>query len=117
MSRMTMNPTLDQLVAMRWTWHGPRRVESDGSVHWELTIEELPDFFVAASSYDEVIAELRPALRAFLQSYVERGEAPPFPADPTAWHVQVLPVASGAERQREVPAGAHITRDLVTAAA
>lgn len=114
---MTVNLTLDQLVAMRWTWHGPRRVESGGSVHWELTIEELPDFFVAATTYDEVIAELRAALRAFLQSYLERGETPPLPPDPTLWRVQLLPLTASAERRHEVPRGAHITQAPVTAAA
>lgn len=67
MSRMTTTPTLGQLVAMRWTWHGPRRVESGGSVHWEMTVQELPDFFLAASS-NEVVAQLRSALKASLQS-------------------------------------------------
>jgi len=114
---MTTNPTLDQLVAMRWTWHGPRQVESDGSLHWELTIEELPDFFVAATTYDEVIAELRPGLRAFLQSYLERGQTPPLPTDPTLWRVQLVPVAAWAERKHAVPPGAYITQAPVTAAA
>ncbi len=117
MSRMTTKPTLDQLVAMQWTWHGPSRVESDGSVHWEMTVEELPDFFVAATTYDEVIAELRPALRAFLQSYAERGEAVPVPANPTLWQVQALPIAASSERRHQSPPGAHITQAPMTAAA
>jgi predicted RNase H-like HicB family nuclease len=82
-----------------------------------MTVEELPDFFVAASTYDEVIAELRPALRAFLQSYAERGEPVPLPANPTLWRVQALVIAASAERRFEAPPGAHVTQAPITAAA
>jgi predicted RNase H-like HicB family nuclease len=79
-----------------------------------MTVEELPDFFVAASTYDEVIAELRAALRAFLQSYAERGEPIPIPTNPTLW--KVLPVGTGEPRHQSSPDG-HVTQAPITAAA
>ena len=83
----------------------------------ERSNDGLADVVGAASTYDEVIAELRPALRAFLQSYIERGQTPPLPTDPTLWRVQLLPIAAAAERRHEVPLGAHVTQAPVTAAA
>lgn len=50
---------------------------------------ELPQFFVAAPTKDEVIAEYGEALTAFLESYTEHGEEPPALPDPPtpAWRI------------------------------
>jgi predicted RNase H-like HicB family nuclease len=53
--------------------------DEHGNEWWEIRIEELPDFFVAARTRDEAIAEAAPALAAFLESYLGRGELPPLP--------------------------------------
>ncbi len=68
---------VDLLTKMPWTWRGPIEVDDEEVAYYELRIAELPDFFVAGSSPSEVNAEREEALRAFLASYVERGEAPP----------------------------------------
>ncbi len=68
---------LDLLMKMPWTWKGPTQVQDEEGPYYELRITELPGFFVAGSSPDAVNAEKEEALRAFLASYVERGEAPP----------------------------------------
>ena len=81
--------TLEQLVKLPWSWQGPTRVESEGEVHWELRIAELPDFFLAGENYDEVLQELRPALRAYLRSYLDRSQEPPLPLHPDLWKVEV----------------------------
>jgi predicted RNase H-like HicB family nuclease len=83
------------MAGLGWTWEGPRQVTEDGVTHFELTVRELPDFFVAGHTRDEVLTEARPALAAFLQSYVENGESPPLPAD-DHWRITVVSMtASG----------------------
>jgi hypothetical protein len=73
--------SLDDMLQLSWTWDGPRRVESteDGS-YYEIRVKELPEFFVAGATADEVIAGSLPALRSFLQSFIDHGEQPPLPA-------------------------------------
>jgi hypothetical protein len=44
-----------------------------------MRIDELPDFYLAAPDYEGVMIELRPALEAFIASYLDRGEVPPLP--------------------------------------
>jgi len=82
--------TLAQMVRLPWEWQGPKLVDEDGAVHWEIRIGELPDFLLAGSSREEVLSELRPALRAYLGSYLERGEQPPLPARPLLWHCELV---------------------------
>jgi predicted RNase H-like HicB family nuclease len=53
--------------------------EYDGERSVELRIEELPGFVVAAETEDEAEAMFWPALRVFLQSYVDDREVPPLP--------------------------------------
>ncbi len=81
--------TLNEIVGLPWSWEGPREVTEDGDTHFELTVRELPDFFVAADSRDAVLSEARPALAAFLQSYLENGEIPPLPVG-DRWHVTLI---------------------------
>ncbi len=82
--------TLDEMMGLAWGWMGPAEVhESGGTPHFEIRIRELPDFFVAGRSREEALAGSRPALRAFLQSYLDHGEAPPLPARRTvSWVVR-----------------------------
>ncbi len=82
--------TLAQIVRLPWDWQGPTLVEEEGSVHWEIRIGELPDFLLAGTSREEVLSELRPALRAYLSSYLERGQEPPLPARPLLWQCEVV---------------------------
>ncbi len=82
------------LMGLPWGYVGPRLVVEDGMEHWEIQIRELPDFFVAGATRDEVLNELRPALRAFLESYLARGETPPLPEDIDRWRVEVTEIVS-----------------------
>jgi predicted RNase H-like HicB family nuclease len=76
--------TMNELLQLPWRWRGPSQVQDAGEdPHFELQIEELPEFFVAGATREEVLAAARPALRAFLQSYLDRGEEPPMPAGRT----------------------------------
>jgi len=85
--------TLDEMVGLPWTWDGPRRVLEGDQAHYELAIKELPDFFVAGTTREDALAEAAPALRAFLQSYLEHDETPPLP-DRHVWRITVLPSAN-----------------------
>jgi len=51
----------------------------DGVRHWEIRVEELPEFFVAGETRDEVLREYLPALEAYLDSFIEAKELPPLP--------------------------------------
>jgi predicted RNase H-like HicB family nuclease len=44
-----------------------------------MRVLELPDFYVAAASENEVLYEFKDALLAFLDSYIREGEVPPLP--------------------------------------
>lgn len=81
--------TLDDMVALPWSWEGPREVQDDGNTYFELVIRELPDFFVAGKSRDEVLAEAVPALTEFLRSYLDNHEVPPLP-DSRNWRFSVI---------------------------
>jgi len=82
--------TLEQVVSLPWKWLGPTRVEGEGDVHWELRIAELPDFLLAGENHEEVLQQLRPALRAYLRSYLDRGQQPPLPSRPDLWRLEVV---------------------------
>ena len=71
--------TLEQLLLLPWSWSDPIREVTDGVEQWVRTIRELPEFFVAGASVEELDEECGPALEAYLQSYLERGEEPPLP--------------------------------------
>lgn len=72
--------TAGQMVSLPWRWQGPsHEKDPHGNEWWEVRIEELPDFFVAAPTHDAAIVEAGPALEAFLESYVSEGELPPMP--------------------------------------
>lgn len=90
--------TLEEMLSLPWNWQGPKHIsEQDGSEHYEMRIGELPDFFLAGTSEKEVLDELLPALRAYLQSHIARGETVPSPAAMGTWQFVVLrkrPVAS-----------------------
>jgi predicted RNase H-like HicB family nuclease len=71
--------SLEDMLGLAWTWRGPTRIADENGEHYEMRIAELPDFFLAGESPEEVLRELRAALAAFLRSYTERGEDPPLP--------------------------------------
>ena len=68
---------LEFFEGMRWTWHGPTEVREEDGAYFEMRIVELPGFFVAGETADEVQRERGEALRTYLASYVDRGEVPP----------------------------------------
>lgn len=72
--------TVAELLNRPWGYIGPQEVIDDhGLTHCELRISELPGFFVAGETREDVMRELRPALTAFLRSYLDYGEEPPMP--------------------------------------
>jgi predicted RNase H-like HicB family nuclease len=78
--------TIDELMALPWTWQGPALVQDEGEApYYELRVAELPDFFVIGQTAEEARAESSPALRAFLSSYVEVGEEPTLPKRAGIW--------------------------------
>jgi predicted RNase H-like HicB family nuclease len=81
--------TVAEMMRLAWSWTGPAEVTEAGSSHFEIRIGELPDFFVAGVTREEALASAGPALRAFLQSYVDHGEEPPLPSEGSmAWVVR-----------------------------
>jgi hypothetical protein len=86
---MKVELTMDQMLRLPWGWRGPVEVRApEGDVHFELRIQELPDFFLAAPTRDQVLAECVEALGAFLQSYADHQEVPPLPIPPVpTWQV------------------------------
>src|SRR5690349_20134700 len=73
---------INELLRLQWTWHGPALVQEAGSdPHFELRVRELPEFFVAGRTREEVLVASGPALYAFLLSYVDHQEVPPLPAN------------------------------------
>lgn len=86
--------TLDGLMRLPWTLLGPERIDEDGG-YFAIRIAELPDFFVAGESEEEVNAEFTDALRAFLESYTARGELPPLPGRTGGWWAVISSEARG----------------------
>jgi hypothetical protein len=87
---MSVKPdALGAHIRAGWTWRGPTPVgDPDHPDYYEMRIQELPDFFLASTTKDDLYAELRPALRAFFESYTERGES--LPALPHKWIVSLM---------------------------
>jgi hypothetical protein len=60
-------------------WHVQRTAHSDDGEYTSLTIEELPDFVVAARTDKELEEMFWLALEAFLLTYLQDNEEPPIP--------------------------------------
>lgn len=74
--------TASQLVSLPWAWQGPgRQPQRDvhGNEWFEIRIAELPEFFVAATTAEQAIADAGPALEAFIDSFLQANELPPLP--------------------------------------
>jgi predicted RNase H-like HicB family nuclease len=72
--------TAQLMVALPWAWVGPTKENDEhGNAWYELRVEELPEFFVAADSEVAAIAEAGAALEAFLDAYLQQGDMPPLP--------------------------------------
>ena len=99
---------IDELVELPWTWEGPNHIREGGNETFEYRVKELPDFFVLGESPQEARREAVPALRAFLQSYLENGEVPPVPANATSWRFTVPWRIAGSEASQ-----AYASRDLI----
>ena len=84
--------TLKEMSTLPWTWQGPTHVADEDGERWELTIAELPDFFLAGANRDEVLAEAGAALRAYLRTYVDRNETPRLPTPRGAWSATVYAI-------------------------
>jgi predicted RNase H-like HicB family nuclease len=84
------------MMRLRWGWQGPTEVrEPNEDPFFEIRIRELPDFFVAGKTREEVLVASAPALRAFLESYTDAGEMPPLPEDrQLSWIVRNVVVAA-----------------------
>ena len=82
---------IDQLVRLPWSFEGPVADPDGGFV---IRIAELPGLVVAAETRDQVLVDLRLALRAFLESYTEFGETPPLPADLDGWQMELSHAAA-----------------------
>src|SRR4051812_15803250 len=87
--------TIDEMMRLRWGWQGPVQVrETGGDTYFEIRIAELPEFFVAGATREEVLSGAGPALRSFLQTYLDAGDPLPLPADrQVSWMVR-LPVTT-----------------------
>jgi len=82
------HPEVAARVRAGWTWIGPTPIGDPGAPeYFELRIAQLPDFLLAATTAEELFAELKAALRAFFESYAERGEA--LPPLPRRWSVGI----------------------------
>jgi predicted RNase H-like HicB family nuclease len=66
-----------QLAGLPWTYVGPVEVAGEQGEHFVLTVAELPYFFLASDSREDLLRELPVALEAFLQSYLDAGQSPP----------------------------------------
>lgn len=77
---------LVDLMRMPWTF-SRRECREGEAIHFELRIAELPDFFLAGTTRQELLDELRPALSTFLDSYLSQGEDPPTPQHPELWRM------------------------------
>lgn len=103
---------LGELTRLGWTWQGPVEVQDPVTgPHFEIRIRELPEYFAAGATREEAMVAAVPALRAFLQSYLDNGEQPPMPADARpAWVVRKMTMPP----QRTIPtikqSGATLTR-------
>ena len=88
--------TIQELMMQRWSVRGPTQVAHDDASHWEIRVDELPDFFVAGATREEVLGEYLDALRAFLLTYVEADEVPQLPPNDT-WLLKMLPAKKAKE--------------------
>jgi predicted RNase H-like HicB family nuclease len=70
---------VDLFLSLPWTVLASQETY-DEETFTELTVEELPGFLVAGESDEEAEEAFWPALRLFLESYIEDGELPPLPA-------------------------------------
>jgi predicted RNase H-like HicB family nuclease len=74
--------TVGDMMHLGWTWQGPLEVREPGEdPYFEIRIRELPEFFVAGRTREEVLVASAGALRAFLQSYLDADTTPPLPAN------------------------------------
>lgn len=69
--------TMAEYLRMPWTIE--RSVHDDDGEYIALRVRELPGFVVAGQTDAEVEQMFWDALPAFLESYLEDGEAPPLP--------------------------------------
>lgn len=83
---------IEDLLVLPWTWSDPTPVTEDGDTHWEMRVQELPEFFVAAETENEVRREAGLALRAYLESFLDNSQVPPLPQP--SWQI-VLPASGG----------------------
>jgi predicted RNase H-like HicB family nuclease len=101
---------LEAFERLHWTWLGPSEVRDEYGVHFEMRIAELPTFFVAAESAEEVEREKAEALRAFLASYVERDELLPIQPPTIAWEVVIHEVGGLLAAENACVLPLHLTR-------
>lgn len=81
---------------LRMPWTILRSDHEDDGHYVALRIAELPGFVVAAESEKEIEGLFWPALEAFIESYLEDGDAPPLPARARGRSLRIQrPVADG----------------------
>jgi predicted RNase H-like HicB family nuclease len=86
--------TLSDYLRLPWTVE--RTDHNDDGEYLVLHVRELPGFVVAARTADEADEMFWDALREFLRSYVDAGEAPPVPEAmlPEPPQLELLPVGT-----------------------
>jgi predicted RNase H-like HicB family nuclease len=83
--------TAAMLVALPWSWVGPK-LEVDGpSRSFVVRIRELPDFFVAAETKEQARVDAADALEAFIASYLQGSDVLPLPAGLTLEKIRNTP--------------------------
>lgn len=94
--------SLQEMLTLPWTWHGPERVVDADGARWELTIVELRDFYLVGKDKNDLLRQAFPALVAYLKSYSDRGQNPPVPKRLRSW--QVTPPQRGKSPRVAEPA-------------
>jgi predicted RNase H-like HicB family nuclease len=73
--------TLRDYLVLPWTVHGrAMRDNEDGSLHYLMTVAELPGFSTVGDTRPEAESEFADALETYLAAALENGERPPLPA-------------------------------------
>jgi len=103
-----MNPTnltnltnlTKQLLDLPWSWRLTQHAQDD-LTWYELTIEELPGYLVAGRTEEEIRAEQRGVLRAFLETRLEHNDPIPLPS--LTWRSSLFLLEEENREDREEP--------------
>lgn len=68
----------DHYLSHPWDWK-IARVDGPEGTYYETTIPEIPDFFVASRTAEELPVDVRDAFRSHIRSYLSMGKTIPQP--------------------------------------